>query len=223
MAYQSRYTQQANNTPVTGSNYGRDNNGSTRNNRGIIRRGGNIAGSLFVAKAIYETSNPRGPVVYFSDDTIIAKVLGRFTTRNVTFKAATGNFATLTAGSYIIRRVTTALAGTTNTVLRSAAAHYSGRRSIHKLETWRQETLTGFSWTASTATVTAPGSNMATYLFTYTTSTTSNGLNISTTNPASAGTQDSAARPSLATPGQLIYKTVAPTIKLDVYKVKTLG
>lgn len=223
MAYQSRYTQQVNNTPVTGSNYGRDNNGSTRNNRGIIRRGGNIAGSLFVAKAIYETSNPRGPVVYLSDDTIIAKVLGEFTTRNVAFKAATGNFATLTAGSYIIRRVSTTLAGTANTVLRSAAAHYSGRRSIHKVESWRTESLTAFSWTTSGATISVPGTNMAVYSWTYSQNTTTGGLNISTTNPASAGTQDSAARPSLATPGQLIYKTVAPTIKLDVYKVKTLG
>ena len=42
-----------------------------------------------------------------------------------------GNFATMTEGEYIIRRVTDKIAGVSDTTLRSGASDYGIRRSIH--------------------------------------------------------------------------------------------
>lgn len=47
------------------------------------------------------------------------------------------NFGTMTAGSYVMKLVTSTLASVSNTFLQSGAGYMSGRRSIHKLETVR--------------------------------------------------------------------------------------
>ncbi len=119
----------------------------------------------------------------------------------------TQNFGTMTAGSYVMKRVTTTLAGLSNTFLRSGAADLSSRRSIHKLETVRTHyvatALRAGQWSIvsgvfSSALVTSEDAQ--------TPSTTNqfNAFDQQAGRGATSGILDSAANPSQATPGELI-------------------
>jgi len=242
---QSRYTKKANGASVGGDNYlgttvagGGTVAGTTKNNGGVIIRGGTITSSLWTSKAVTYSNSPMGVIVYLSDSTNVPLVDGLFTPRNVTFKAvASGNFATMTAGSYVARRLTTTLAGVANTVLRSGGASYGIRRSIHFAQSYRSKFMYKIAYermalTSGDLTDGTPHPEQ-TYLAYYsnTNLTTAKknvfGQNSATaTNPASQGVAQSgdvSAFPSLAIPGQLIYKGPAPLPKLDVYKAKTQG
>lgn len=236
MGYYDRNTQRVNNTNVTGTWTGMTNDttaGSTVNNRGIVRRGGTLTHSLLTSQAIAETSVPTGPIVYLTDTSNVALVNGEYTSRNVAFKAISGGgFAAMTAGFYVCRRVTTKLATVTNTTLRCAGSDYGGRRSIHKKEIFNYSMLTVWTFTASGATDVSPGPNYAVPTYTYSSYSSANvpsnaadtdfGQNSSTaTNPASQSTNDVAARPTIANPGQLVYKGPKPNPVLDLYKART--
>jgi len=119
----------------------------------------------------------------------------------------TKNFGTMNAGKYVMKLVTTELASVSNTFLRSGAAYMSGRRSIHKLETVR-------TWQIAAA-LRAGNWNVSTGKFSSAISTSEDAYTPSANNSFSAfdqqagrgatsGTLDDAARPSRATPGELI-------------------
>lgn len=226
MAYYDRFTQRVNNTNVTGTWTGlttsRGVAGSTDNDGGVIRGGGTIASTRHTSKDIAENVNVTGPIVYNS-----SALAGN---RKLVDKAVTaGSFATMTAGSYIIRRVTTTLAGVANTVLRSGASDFAIRRSIHFKEFATTSFLASFRWVSSTATPEVPGKTSPTYTLVINSHSTETadevefGQNSTATSPASQGTKDIAARPSLAVPGQLIYKGPKPNPVLDLYDAKTGG
>lgn len=115
-----------------------------------------------------------------------------------------GNFARMENGKYLIRRVTTTLAGTiSNNVLRSGGSE-GYTRSIHKVEAVR---------TVRFATAIRAG-----YWNEF------NG--VWTTKPTAADDfsdmgPDHAALPTYAVPGELVYRTGAPLPKQDDYKAKT--
>lgn len=244
---QARYTKKVNGAAVGGDNYlgttvagGGTTAGSTKNNGGVVLRGGTIASSRWTSKAVAYDYNPIGTIVYLSDTGNIPLASGatNFSERNVTFKAVSGgNFATMTKGSYVAKRLTTTLAGVANTTLLSGGASYGIRRSIHFAQAYRSRFMYRINYQRMSLTTTdltdgTPHPDQvytAYYSVTDLTTTKKNvfGQNSATaTNPASQGVAQSgdvAAFPSLAIPGQLIYKGPAPLPKLDVYHAKTQG
>lgn len=104
---------------------------STRNNRGVIRRGGNVGGTLFVAKSL--------------GDTLIrlnAPVEGQ----GVEKALSAGTF--LSTVKSIVRRVTATLAGVSNTALVSGGSDHGQRRAIHSIESLKVSFLHSWSWTS---------------------------------------------------------------------------
>lgn len=222
---QSRYTRRVNGAAVGGDNYlginvqgGGSTAGSTRNNGGTILRAGNVASPLWDNLNIGLRYALTGPIVYNTS------ALGN---RKIHDKAlSAGNFATMTAGSYIIRRVTTTLAGQSNTVLRSPAAGFGNRKSIHKATAWRTKFMYKVLYQKVTSTQDELTDGTArpeqSYTYYYSLNNVIGEQNSTATNPASLGVDvDAAATPSIAVPGQLIYRNGSRIPKLDIYKPRS--
>lgn len=133
----------------------------------------------------------------------------------LTYYLYAGNFATMTAGSYVMRRVSTTLAGIANTVLRSGAADPTNRRSIHKA----QQLYTYAVATAIRAGYWTPYNGAWS---TAVTNTEEGYYGISGDTKVSTGAADEAANPSASKPGELVYKEPKPLPDQDDYKARTL-
>lgn len=120
------------------------------------------------------------------------------------YRLSSGNFAVLTPLKYVMRRVSTELAGLTKTILRSGASDFGVRRSIHKLEAMR---------TNRVATAIRAG-YWDEYNGVFTTKPTNN-------NDISDFGTDHAATPTRAVPGELVYKTGKPLPVQANYPEKT--
>jgi len=142
----------------------------------------------------------------------------------LTYGTVQGDFATMTAGQYITRRISgMTLRGTASNILRSGGSDYAIRRSIHKVETaFRHDGV---------ATAIRAG-YWDEYSATFTTAPTA--TNSSVGNVAGStvtdGTADHAAQPTRAIPGELVYRQsgaqtagTASTdgVQLDDYVAKT--
>ncbi len=113
-----------------------------------------------------------------------------------------GTFMYMVANKYIIRRVSDTISGVSNTILRSGAAvsyNHGLRPNLHV----RASILQALSWDASTRDLPA-----------YTATVNSTETTFST---------DDAAAPSLATPGELTYKSSKITPVQDEYAARTNG
>ena len=223
---QSRYTRRVNGAAVGGDNYlgitvqgGGSTAGSTRNNGGTILRAGNVASQLWDNLNIGLQYALTGPIVYNT-----SALAGNRKTNDTALSS--GNFATMTAGRYIIRRVTTTLAGQSNTILRSPAASFGNRKSIHRALAWR----TKFMYKVLSQKVTSSQDELTdgtarpeqSYTYYYSLNNVVGEQNSAATNPASLGADvDAAATPSIAVPGQLIYRNGSRIPKLDVYKPRS--
>ena len=145
---------------------------------------------------------------------ITAKDANTFTTTKpytsgagtMTYRLATGTLGYLSAGNYVIRRVSSTLAGQANTVLRSGSSDFGQRRSIHKLEHMR---------TRKVATAIRAG-YWDEHSGTFTTAP-------SVSDDASTFGTDDAANPTLSVPGELVYHTSAIIPVQDEYATRTLG
>lgn len=164
-------------------------NTSTRNNKGTIRNGGTIAASTkWQSKKVGDTKNsPYG-------------TWPKLGTAALSTVRSTGTFAVMAKNKYIIMKVTTTLAGLSNTTLQSGAADKGNRRKVNKVESMRTTFLSGLSWAA--------GSNQPVY-----TSTNSN--------RNTAYGQDDAATPTLAVPGEFTYIAGGKRPTQADYKAKT--
>lgn len=144
---------------------------------------------------------------------ITAKDTNTFTTTKpytsgagtITYYAGVGNFATMTAGTYVMRKVTTTLAGQANTLLRSGASDFGVRRSIHKLEHLRTRRVasairSGYWNIYSGVFSTAP--TVADDISTF-------------------GT-DEAATPTISKPGELVYRWGKPLPEQDDYQARSM-
>jgi hypothetical protein len=136
---------------------------------------------------------------------------------NITTKALTAGTFAYTVGS-IIRRVTLALSGVSNTVLMTGASNYGQRQAIHQVVSVRSylvaTAIRAGSWTQYTASWTTTG----------TAPTAQNDFStMVTTNTAAdgGGTTDEAANPSYSVPGELLYRDGSPTPKQADYAAKT--
>lgn len=160
------------------------------------------------------TNNKGGAVVNGGTTTLLDNVDLGYSNVGVFGTAVIDNDSAnkaLSAGTFsynndspIAKRVTTTLSGVTNTVLRSGADQPGLIRSIHKLETLRTRRLTtairaGY-WNIYSGSFTTPPTVAVDSLST-----------------------DEAATPTRSVPGELTYKTGAPTPVNDNYKAKTGG
>lgn len=160
------------------------------------------------------TKNKGGAVVNGGTTTILDKVALGYSNVGVfgsSVKDGTDTDKALSAGTFsynnqspIAKRVTESLSGVTNTVLQSGADQPGLIRSIHKLEVVRTRRLT--------TAIRAGYWNI--YSGTW------------STNPTVAVdtfATDHAATPTRSVPGELTYKTGAPTPVNNDYKAKTGG
>jgi hypothetical protein len=115
-----------------------------------------------------------------------------------------GTFVYMDATKFIIRRVSDTISGVSNTTLRSGASDFGHRHAIHKSERARTTFLSALSWSRS-------ASELPTYTATL-------------SNHDTVYSNDHAARPTLATPGELTYSmgdTGTPVS--DDYEAKSVG
>lgn len=160
---------------------------STRNNRGVIRHGGVIGSTRFIARPIREVQPlMMGNIVWNNADIDVALSSGIYNAQR--------------AGKYVMKKVTTELAGLTKTTLRSGGADFGQRRPIHFIESIRTTFLHSWTWTSNSE-------GHPTY------------TGVKTTTLNNFGTDD-AARPSRLVPGELVYKTGRPLPVQDDYKPK---
>ena len=114
-----------------------------------------------------------------------------------------GTYAKMTAGDYIIPRVTTKLATVANTTLLSGAADFGKRKSILHNERMRNTRLASWIWRKK---VGADG------FFQFVPTKIETNVVLA---------DDQAALPTRAIPGELVYLDGSKTVKLDDYKEKT--
>ena len=222
MCYFNRHVKQSNGTSaVTGTDW-TGNGASTVNNRGVIRFPGTIAGSRFNngGMSLGDTNTLTGPIIYNSSSLTSLR-------KRVSVPLSGGNFATMTAGAYVMRKVTTTLAGVANTSLLTGASDYSIRRSIHKKTSFRSTFLSSVVWAVSHASIETPGKNSPVYTLVYTTTTyagTGNAMafqNNAATNPASQGSVDIAAEvtPTSAN-NQFVYQFGSTVVYKDIFDAR---
>ena len=129
------------------------------------------------------------------------------------------NFATMTAGSYIIRRVTTTIAGSGVTILRSGGHTNPGIiQSVHKVRT-------GFRYSGAAAGVRAGNWDIFSGTFNPALTGTNNSIGDVLGNTVTDGSADHAT-PNItgaigkAIPGELVYKEPKPLPVLADYSQK---
>ena len=141
----------------------------------------------------------------------------------LTYGVVDGTFATMTAGAYVMRKVSTTLHSVSNTVLRSGGSDYHIRRSIHKVESALRHggiatAMRAGYWDAVNGVFTTAPTPANTSVGDVAGSTVSN------------GTADHAATPTRATPGELVYReggkpsastSAGSGARLDDYKAST--
>lgn len=166
-------------------------NNTTRNNRGVVRHAGTIADGILTNKTLGVQMNDNDYRVYQSTATGAGKILSG------------GNFGLMTVEKYVIRRVTTELAGVANTNLLSGGSDFGNRHAIHKNERMVSTFLKTLQWDVTSSE--AP---------TYTLTKSNQDVTLN---------NDEAARPSLATPGELVYRNGKPQPVQADYEVKNVG
>lgn len=129
-----------------------------------------------------------------------------------TYKLGRGNFATMTKGKYVAKKLTEELAGVANTVLVTGASDFGQRRSINKFEAVRNTFLHSWTWTST-------GEGVLAYTYTKNNSTT--GLYDIADATDDPTTGDNAAMPTRAVPGELVYRHGSNTPVQANYRAKT--
>lgn len=135
-------------------------------------------------------------------------------TGSISFRKSQGNINFMTAGKYVMRRVTDELAGVANTNLRSGGVSPSFRRSIHKVESiYTRKVATAIragKWNIYSGTYSSPQPTNA-----------EEGIANIAGSTVTDGTADHAATPTRAIPGELVYKEPKLTPVQDDYKAIT--
>ncbi len=162
---------------------------STKNDSGKLTKAGTVASSRWSNQTNLDNAYLGLNPIQVNSGNGIAKIV------------SAGNFATMTKGRYIIRKVTSTIAGVANTTLLTGASDFGERQSINKIESVRNTFLHALTWTSDK-------DGQPTYSFTKTDSLDN-------------FAQDDAARPSLAVPGELVYRTGSPSVTLADYSEKT--
>ncbi len=160
---------------------------STKNNRGVIRRAGNLNNTVrWTAQTIGE------PLKNFSQRVFQTTQVGA---------ALSGGTFYYRAG-HLIRRVTSTINGTSNTKLLSGGSDFGRMRAVNRAEGTRFSFLSGWSWSVG-----ADGNVV--YTATVGAGAQFGGLwKISANADATAGSDDDVANPTRLIPGELVYKAM---------------
>lgn len=173
---------------------------STINNGGVVRMNGATTSDLVRSQSTpTERVGVFGSTVLDNDSADKALSSGEFAYNNE---------------SPVAKKVTSSLAGESNTFLLSGASDPSNVRSIHKLEVVRTRRLTTALRENRFNEVTGEFDSG------YPVVAVDNFYDISTDSLV-AGSTDNAAAPTRNVPGELVYKTGAPNPVTDNYKAKT--
>lgn len=171
---------------VSGNDY--RNNGATVTAGGTVPDGQPVT-NVPTAAQVLGFSGRRAPVVASGD----------YTGAGWARYPESADFATMTAGQYVIRRNCSQLAGESNTLLQSGGNAAGAHHSIH-FRTTRQTVMID-SWDYATGTPT-----------------------YNATNPSGCDFgDDDAATPSLSVPGELCYMVTGTTATTDEYAPRTHG
>ena len=109
---------------------------STKNDYGVIRHAGTIADSRFASKGLGDNDYVGSPQLVEGMPNMVIAEDG-------------GTFGTMTATSFIIRRITTMIAGLSNTALLSGGSDNGQRRSIHSITGMKTTFLSQLRWQAN--------------------------------------------------------------------------
>ena len=173
--------------------------GGAKNNGGTMKKAGSANTTTGPITAVRTLMDDAVTTPYGSQVTLSSGSAG--SSGNLGTASAFTNFAyQMVPGRYIMRKNTQYVNGSASTLLTSCASDVGIRRSIPGLETTR---VYGSGYLTS---------------WDYETGAITKGANAGQT--ASFG-QDHAARPSRATPGELVYKTGAKLPVQDDYKPRT--
>lgn len=191
MAIASRYYVKG----VTGNRI-KDNGGAVIGNTTVATSQTNITAKLNVGDSTKRYSPGHIPLA----DTAAGSGVG------VDRALTSGNYAKMTAGKYLIYRVTTEIAGIANVILRSGSSQIGLQRPINRLEAIRTRQQRAAGW------------NYVTGQLLSTPSVTAD------TFKAIDGTSniDHAARPTRAVPGEFVYLTAAKTPVQKDYPARTI-
>ena len=179
----------------------------------VVLDSSNNKGATGPQRVISETTNT------FVTDKAYAAAVG-----SLTYGTVQGDFATMTAGEYLIRRVNgVQLHSTSSNILRSGASDYGIRRSIHKVET-------AFRNAGIATAVRAGYWDIQSGVFTTAPTATNDSVGDVGGSTVTDGTADHAAQPTRAIPGELVYRQsgaqtagtgIADGVQLDDYESKT--
>jgi hypothetical protein len=172
--------------------------GAVKNNGGTLRYGG----AANTANGSPITNIPALSEFGYNTGKNGAIVPGPSTTAGTDKPLSGGTFAyKMQSGVYMVRRIATTVNGSANTSIYSGASDY-GRNSIHRSEKDRRTKLGGISW------VIATGDNHPTFSYTRTDALTT-------------FSQDEAARPTRAIPGEFVFRDGSPTPSQKDYPART--
>ena len=144
----------------------------------------------------------------------------------LTYGVNDGDFATMTAGRYVARRLngdSAYLRGIASTILQSGASDYQIRRSIHKVET-------AFRHDGVATAMRAGYWDAVNGVFTTAPTATNDSVGNVAGSTVTDGTADHAATPSRAVPGELVYReggkpsastSAGSGVRMDDYKATT--
>lgn len=170
--------------------------GSSVNNGATVAYAGNIDTTNRVTQALGFASlntDSQGPPTVKGPETNATIAAG--TDTHGTFKPyAAGTFVYRVGG--LVRGVTASISGVASTLM-TILAGYSGRQSIHKVETMRGVNITSWDYVTGAATI----------------------ANVS----VDAFGNDHAARPTRAVPGEYVFMETGKTPAQNDYPVKTGG
>ena len=185
-----------------GTQFG-SNPSTVQNNRGVVKSAGSTGDNVLV-----NTNNGHG-----IQNTVIGSVVA---SGNNNQAIDGGTFATMTEGSYVMRKVTTTLHGKANTTLRSGGSDYGLNRGIHKVESYGTvkvaQAIRHNAWSAFS------GAWDGDYPFTSREGMFNIGSGVTTA--IGDHDQDDAASPTQDIPGELVYQTGSNTPTQDDYKAQ---
>jgi hypothetical protein len=172
---------------VSASNY--VNNGATVVGAGNVPSGAPVSNVPTTAQVLGAHSGKNGSVVAQDNANVGTATVD-----------SNGTWATMTAGTYVMRRVSTTLAGVSHTILKSGGNSAGAHHSIHKRQAWRTTPISAFALFTGTATKgTATSDNFI--------------MNVTG--------DDDAATPTRAVPGELCYMVTGAAATTDEYAART--
>lgn len=189
----------------------------------LAAHGLSVGDSIVVADSSGKVNGPQRVVAVPLSSTFKTDKPYKSGAGTLTYGTVQGTFGVMTAGNYIVRRLSgVTLRGTASDLLRSGGSDYHIRRSIHKVEHGRT--------TKVAAAIRAGYWDIYNGVFTTAPSDADDSIGNVAGSTVTNGTADHAATPTRAVPGELVYRQsgvqtagtgTADGVQLNDYPAKT--